>query len=62
MLPHQRNPKGRRLVTELVHKEAFCGLLSSPILASMHGDTKRSFGAMNLALRNQVGAIATLEE
>lgn len=42
--------------TELVHQEAFAGFLSSPVLASIRGDTERGFEAMNLALRGRVQA------
>lgn len=48
--------------TELVHKEAFGGLLSSPVLAGIRDDTERGFEAMNLALRSRVEAALTLKE
>lgn len=47
--------------TELVHKEAFAGLLSSPVLASIRGDTERGFEAMNLALRGRVETTLAME-
>lgn len=47
--------------TELVHKEAFAGFLSSPVLASIRGDTERGFEAMNLALRDRVETTLGME-
>ncbi len=48
--------------TVLVHKESFAGLLAAPVLASIRNDTRRSFEAMNLALRDHVEAALALCE
>lgn len=40
--------------TELVNKECFSGLLSSPVLAGIRTDTERGFTQMNIALSSRV--------
>lgn len=54
----QAAPNG---TTELVHKENFSGMLSSPVLAGIRADTERGFAAMNLALSGQVRTAALAE-